>query len=894
MAVYYIRTGGNDANDGLTTGTAWLTFQFGLNTIVHGDTLDVEAGMTFSNGGTPFTVPFKAGGTDTIADLKTVRSSAYLSLPEKITKVNAAAQAANMFKLVATDVDPVLKTATIADNPKWWKFVGMECTNSGVIFNNGLISVGGAFSPTTAPSDYASTFYFDKCYVHPQEHGTTNYKRTSQYGFLWNAGAIEVTNSCVDGFWGIYGDAASYRTATIDTGTDIISFGGTPITFFYLTNTVIVFSTGSLPSPLTTDPDYYFPVGTRGVTDAVTNSTTTVTSATMTFTAGDVGKQYMITDGTNYSTGWIATYVSATEVTVTPYGAAITWTGTGNTLSLFANDNTIKLSATRAGTPINLTTAGTGTVSIMVPEPINSGAFWTNGGGPYLLDNNHFGANYNPFFLGAGAAGSANEGTVEGTPTLTSVTLSDTTGIVVGTLIAFPVHYPVWSPTVFLYQAATATGATDTIIMDDPYDEDHGLLNDDVLFVESATLGFSGPNTRYYVVNKTTADFQLSLTRGGSPVNITGDGPLRLGLAGHAWATGLVSAVNHGTGVVTLEYMARFEGYGQTPQLDPPFDYVETTALPLVGAQAKWNGYHVEDLTVTHNTVELDSASCIYVFNRTGSKPKAFAEVKDLHTALFEGNIYQGWPSIVAAFILASQNGTSPWATIRDVTIRNNFCKNTSVFAFIQISTAPPADHGDNVVIENNLSIGNATFGMEAGPGWVLSGVGGGRGTPLIMRHNTFVNEAEVFGGYLFTSGGIALPFVGSGGAIIEDNIMWWNTNGVQLGLNETYFPNLVEANNLLVDNDSIGQATVITANFANSLYAEDTAAVDFAGGGAGTDPEDWRLLATSPGFEAATDNTDVGVDVDALLAALAGGLQATSTVEITGQVVFTGGVVIS
>jgi hypothetical protein len=75
----------------------------------------------------------------------------------------------------------------------------------------------------------------------------------------------------------------------------------------------------------------------RTVTDAVTNGSATVTSATAVFTAADVGKQVTILGqgvaGVDY-VGTITVYGSATSVTVSP---VVTGTGTGKTLKIAVN-----------------------------------------------------------------------------------------------------------------------------------------------------------------------------------------------------------------------------------------------------------------------------------------------------------------------------------------------------------------------------------------------------------------------------------------------------------------------------------------------------------------------------------------------------------------------------
>lgn len=872
MTTYYIRSGGNNANAGTSTGAAWLTFQYGLDHIGHGDTLDVEAGISFANGGTTFNVPFIAGGTNTIADLKTVRSSAYASLPDaRVTESDAS----NMFKLVGSGSNHVLGTS--GNSPKWWKFDGMEITNSGTTFNNGAIIIGGAFTPSSGPTAYGDQFEFTRCYLHPQEHGTSNYMRTSQVGMWWNAGEVNVNKCLITGYYGIYGNAARFYPVTVNATTDIITWDSLSVTEWYATSTLIAHSTGTLPGGLSGDPTYYWPVGTRNVTNAVTNGTTTITSATITFTSGDTGKQFMLTDGTNYLTGRL-TFVNSTTATMS---AAASWSSSGNTFSIFDNATTLKLSTTKYGPPVNITSAGSGTISLVIPEAINSGAFWSNAGGPYYLDDNFLSANYNPVFLGAGENGSPNEGTIASGATDTAFTLSNTTLIEPGVLMSVETHSTSWSTALGFNWLCDADDTTDTFSIQSPYTT-HELLDNDVMIctlstdytdtrVPLAGSNLLGPPQRYYVINATSTTFQLSTTRGGSAVNIGASGSFYIGMAGHKWAVGEVATVNHGTGAVTLNWLVRFEGYNQTVIQQPPFTHVYSTAYPEVGGVAKWLGYNVSDFNITHCTLDLDLTSADYVYDRTGAHPKAYVEVKDMDTALWEGNVFQGWPSGIA-MTLSNQNGTSPWVNIKDVMIRSNFLKNFSILSFNQLSSSPPSYHGENITITNNLCIGPATYGRYGGPAYFLYGIMGGQGTPVTATHNTIINQQDVDGGALISTSGLPQPFIGSGGDVWKDNIMFWNRNGVLGTPFSTYYPNVVEDNNLIVDHPVWTVGTNPWPNFPNSIYCASMADVDFAGGGTGTDVEDWRLLSSSPGYNAASDSGDIGVDIDVLLEALAGG----------------------
>lgn len=65
MANYYVSSTGNDADDGLSSGTAWLTIAYALTQIVSGDTLAVAAG-TYSTSGLVPSSPQTIFATGTI------------------------------------------------------------------------------------------------------------------------------------------------------------------------------------------------------------------------------------------------------------------------------------------------------------------------------------------------------------------------------------------------------------------------------------------------------------------------------------------------------------------------------------------------------------------------------------------------------------------------------------------------------------------------------------------------------------------------------------------------------------------------------------------------------------------------------------------------------------
>jgi hypothetical protein len=133
------------------------------------------------------------------------------------------------------------------------------------------------------------------------------------------------------------------------------------------------------------------------------------------------------------------------------------------------------------------------------------------------------------------------------------------------------------------------------------------------------------------------------------------------------------------------------------------------------------------------------------------------------------------------------------------------------------------------------------------------------------VSHNTIINRQDTAGGPMII--GLA-PMAG---AVIKDNIMYFNTYGAQCGVEGNAFrscwPGLIEGKNVLIDNAKVGAQYITGAsgNFRNSNYSASEAAVRF------NDPanNDYSLKENSPYRNAATDGKDVGVDFEALRKAL-------------------------
>lgn len=324
-------------------------------------------------------------------------------------------------------------------------------------------------------------------------------------------------------------------------------------------------------------------------------------------------------------------------------------------------------------------------------------------------------------------------------------------------------------------------------------------------------------------------------------------------VGGDLYACGTVLSISGNT--ITYTQLVRNEG-GER--------YVASSRTPLAGGKAKWRGFTIHDFTFTRNTVEIDTRAAQWILEHTKSKPKAYAEIKLLEKGLFEGNVFQGWPTGIA-ITLRNQNGFSPWSNVKDVAIRNNLFKEFSALLICQLFSGDRlSETGSEIELTNNLAFGPIRNSL-VGTFPVAFYSSFGQGVPLTVRHNTIINRQDMDGGSM------VIGLEPMKGAIIKDNIMYFNTYGAQCGVPGNAFsscwPELVEGKNVLIGNANVGAeyVTGLRGGFRNSYYSPTEAAVRF------TDPvnNDYRLRPDSRYRNAASDGKDVGVDFEALLSAL-------------------------
>jgi hypothetical protein len=176
---------------------------------------------------------------------------------------------------------------------------------------------------------------------------------------------------------------------------------------------------------------------------------------------------------------------------------------------------------------------------------------------------------------------------------------------------------------------------------------------------------------------------------------------------------------------------------------------------------------------------------------------------------------------------------------------------------------------GRNIVIENNLFTQNNMLSGDRGATRIGT-LGGGAG--VIIRHNTWATNPSY-------DGNMMAFFQPMRDAILEDNIFYFSRYGIicAVGAWQACLPNFRETKNVVINNLRVVDDRAVQNIFPRSYVAS-------KGFWAGSDPhlmEDWRLAAGSPysagGPRAASDGTDVGVNIAKLTAALGGETSATT-----------------
>ena len=233
---------------------------------------------------------------------------------------------------------------------------------------------------------------------------------------------------------------------------------------------------------------------------------------------------------------------------------------------------------------------------------------------------------------------------------------------------------------------------------------------------------------------------------------------------------------------------------------------------------------------------------------------KNLLELKNARRVIIDGNILQnnwvdGQSGAPVVFTARNQDGTAPWSVVEDVVFSNNIVTNTEGGVTILKTSAESKG-----AITSRITITNNVFDR-------------------IGLFDSFVllngpNDVEISHNTVFKSGNIltmdADPGMPKGtGLVIRDNLFSEGGYGV-FGSNigegtpglSGYYGSYVYARN-----NAAGRESVVYPSGNTFVPTSQVSFVDLAGG-------NYRLTSNSAFKNAGSDGKDVGVDMDALLAA--------------------------
>jgi hypothetical protein len=187
-----------------------LALQAAINNANCGDTVVLQAGATYQGqpiGSSAFVLPYKPNCAT--GDFITIRTSNLAGISPEGTRIDPAAHAAAMPKLVA-DVSRFGMSVIVPDlYAHSYKLVGLEITNSGVAYGPNLLTIAAGTYRSAAELMGTHHFIIDRCFVHTAEISANNLfpstlERTSGRGIQAEGVEITIQNSYIAGFAGYY------------------------------------------------------------------------------------------------------------------------------------------------------------------------------------------------------------------------------------------------------------------------------------------------------------------------------------------------------------------------------------------------------------------------------------------------------------------------------------------------------------------------------------------------------------------------------------------------------------------------------------------------------------------------------------------------------------------
>jgi len=228
---------------------------------------------------------------------------------------------------------------------------------------------------------------------------------------------------------------------------------------------------------------------------------------------------------------------------------------------------------------------------------------------------------------------------------------------------------------------------------------------------------------------------------------------------------------------------------------------------------------------------------------------KAMIELKNARNVVIDGNVLESG-GLIGAFVLTvrNQGGRAPWSTLEDITITNNIVRRSNTgFSILGKDDAQPSQQAKRIRIANNLLV-------DLVPDYSAVFMIGCCGNTITVENNTVQQTGNVMTCY----GTNHANFV------FRNNIIQFNDYGFVCPAN-MLTPD--SRGNTIVDNRGTIAGNGYPKNIprGNPVVSslDEVGFVNYAQG-------DWRLTPQAKGKLKGTDGKPVGVDFDALAAAVA------------------------
>jgi hypothetical protein len=282
--------------------------------------------------------------------------------------------------------------------------------------------------------------------------------------------------------------------------------------------------------------------------------------------------------------------------------------------------------------------------------------------------------------------------------------------------------------------------------------------------------------------------------------------------------------------------------------------------VPSNGNTAQWGGYQPQNITVRQN---LFAHRAEWTTQLKDCGGKGYAEIKSCVNCVFDGNTFSGCTGVTVT--VRNQGGDGPWASVDGLTFSNNYFKNSNqTFTAVLVDGGNLSRRSRNVTWTNNLMVGLVT--SEYLYGGYLSGNFQG-GDNVTITHNTalFSNYRNFLA---FAPNQTTNLTMRDNIFRVAPNICFTDFAGTSSTSPPSCWPSAAVDHNVLINADGWSASEIsswwpypgnaLTGGLSNVGFTAPSIPPDAVG--------NYRLLASSPYHNAASDGTDIGVNYNTLV----------------------------